>query len=130
MPRKIKNGEFRVKTDDSDEDLYDENGSIRLRAEKFCPLCERSGKDLRLEEHHLVTRRTDRQNTQDICRECHKQIHAFFTNRDLRNPKLELDTVEGLLKNDRFAKALTFIKKLPPGAFMSTDQANSRKKRR
>lgn len=95
---------------------------------KTCPLCEREG--VAFEAHHLQTRRKDRHDTEDICVECHKSIHGLFTQRELRDTRLGLDTIEGLLGNERFAKALTFIKKIPPGSQMKMRQARSRRHRR
>lgn len=93
-----------------------------------CPLCEREVPSL--ESHHLQTRRKDRKDTEGLCQLCHRQVHALFTNTDLRDPRLGLDTVEGLLANERMARAVAFVKKQPPGAWMSTKQSNSAKRRR
>ena len=94
-----------------------------------CPLCKRPVPDL-MEKHHLKTRRTDKKDTSLVCRECHKTIHSLFGNHELRNPILELDTLEGLLANERMQKAIKFIKKIPPGEYMRTRESNHRKKRR
>lgn len=94
----------------------------------MCPLCQRE--DVFMEDHHLQTRRKDKDDVQSICRECHKTIHGLFTQRDLRNSDLGLDTVEGLLANERFQKALTHIKKLAPGAMMRMREARTRRRRK
>lgn len=96
----------------------------------LCPLCERYGPDLRLEEHHLQTRRKSKDDVEEICQECHKTIHGLFTHRELRDSRLGLDTMEGLLANERFAKALNHIKKLPPGTKMKMREAKSRRNKR
>jgi len=80
-----------------------------------------------MEKHHLKTKRVDKKNTELVCRECHKTIHSLFSNTELRNPMLGLDTSEGLLANERMQKAIKFIKKLPPGEFMRTKESNHRK---
>lgn len=90
-----------------------------------CPLCERDVPSL--ESHHLQTRRKD---TEGLCQLCHRQVHALFTNTELRDERLGLDTVEGLLANERMARAVAFVKKQPPGTRMSTKQSNSAKRRR
>lgn len=92
-----------------------------------CPLCLREG--IKFESHHLQTRRKDKSNTESICVECHKTIHGLFTNQQLRDERLGLDVIEGLLENEAFAKALTFIKKVPPGAHMPMKQAKTRRRR-
>ena len=89
-----------------------------------CPLCERDVP--KLEDHHLKTRRKDKEATEGVCNPCHNQIHALFENRDLRNEALGLDTIEGLKENERMAKAIKFIQKQPPGQRVTTRQARRR----
>lgn len=92
----------------------------------ICPLCTR---DLpSLEKHHLKTRRKDRADVEQICRGCHSQIHALFSNTDLRDPRLGLDTIEGLLENDRMIKAIAFVKK-QVGVSVTTDLSNHARRR-
>lgn len=103
----------------------------RLAPESLlCRLCERYGDTLCMEEHHLQTRRKSKEDVEEICQECHKTIHGLFTHRELRDERLGLDTIEGLLANERFAKALTYIKKLMPGTKMKMRQARERRKKR
>jgi hypothetical protein len=93
-----------------------------------CPLCLRE--DIRFENHHLQTKRKDKSDTEKICIECHKTIYGLFTHQQLRDDHLGLDVIEGLLENETFAKALTFIKKVPPGAYMPMRQAKTKRKKR
>lgn len=90
----------------------------------MCPLCERSADEL-MEKHHLRTRRTDKQTTEKVCRECHQAVHGLFSHRELRDPRLGLDTLEGLLENERFRKQLEFIRRVPVGATMRMRQSNN-----
>ena len=83
-----------------------------------------------MEKHHLQTRRKDRAEIERICRECHKTIHALFSNTEIRDPKRELNSVEGILEAPEFAKAVTFIRKVKPGAFMRSKAANQKGRRR
>ena len=83
-----------------------------------CPLCDRDVPGL--ERHHLSTRRKDKEGIEDICPACHDQIHALYTNTELRDERLGLDTIEGLLENERFQKALKFIRKQPVDARVTT----------
>jgi hypothetical protein len=78
-----------------------------------CPLCEREVPCAIMERHHLRT-----------CRECHKTIHGLFTREALRDPRNALDTVAGLLANPQFARALRFIRTVPPGGFMKMKERN------
>lgn len=93
-----------------------------------CPLCLREG--VKFESHHLQTRRKDKADTKDICVECHKTIHGLFSNTQLRDDNSGLGTVEGLIENEEFAKALKFIKKVPPGAHMSMKSSKSKRRKR
>jgi flagellar biosynthesis regulator FlbT len=81
--------------------------------------------DRLMQRHHLETRR-ESDETEEICRECHKTIHGLFSNTMLRNPKLNLNSIEGLMSNERFYKAVKFIRKLEPGDTMQ--MRDSRKK--
>jgi len=80
-------------------------------------------------EHHLKTRRVDKDDTAMLCRECHKTVHGLFDNKELRDSSRGLDTVEGLLADPLIRKALSHIRKLPPGQFMRMYRAGRRKKR-
>lgn len=95
-----------------------------------CPLCGRECPSNIMEKHHLQTRRKDKADTELICRECHKTIHGLFTNTELRDPSMALDTVEGLLENDQFVKAVKFIAKLPPGQRMKMRESKSKQKKK
>ena len=81
---------------------------------KQCPLCKRECPDWLMQRHHLETVR-ESNKTEEICRECHKTIHGLFSNQMLRDERLELNIIDGLLKNERFYKAVKFIRKLEPG---------------
>lgn len=93
-----------------------------------CPLCERDGAPM--EAHHLQTRRKDKEDTEKLCQACHRQVHALFTNAELRDARLNLDTVEGLLADPRMVRAVAFIKKQPPGTKVTTRQSKHAGRRR
>ena len=83
-----------------------------LAAQDFgyrCPLCSRACPADILERHHLRTRRSVKGLVENICRECHKAIHGLFSNTTLRDPKLNLDSVDGLLLDPRLTQALHYI---------------------
>jgi len=93
----------------------------------LCPLCTR---DLpSLEAHHLKTRRKDRGDVERVCRDCHAQIHALFSNTELRDPRLELDTIEGLLGNERMTKAIAFVRRQPVGVAVTTNLSKHARRR-
>jgi len=83
-----------------------------------------------MEKHHLQTRRKDKADTELICRECHKTIHGLWANTELRDDRLGLDTVEGLLEQDQFTKAVKFIAKLTPGKRMKMKESKRKKRKK
>lgn len=95
-----------------------------------CPLCERDCPDQVMEAHHLRTRKRDKTDTEEICTDCHKTIHALFTNQQLGDPRLDLDTVEGLLANEQFARSVRYIAKQPPGSYLRVRESNQRRQKR
>lgn len=95
-----------------------------------CPTCERPAAELVMERHHLKTRRKDRDATEKLCRECHKTVHGLFTQRELRDERLGLDTVDGLLACEKFWRAVEHIKKVSPGAHLKVREARTRRGRR
>lgn len=94
----------------------------------MCPLCQREG--CRMERHHLKTRRKDKSETEDLCSECHKTIHGLFSNTELRDERLGLDTVEGLLADERVSRAVAFIARQPAGTYIRMRESNHRKRKR
>lgn len=78
-----------------------------------CPLCERDCPDARMQRHHLQTRRKDRFDVERICSDCHRAVHALFTNAELRDPELGLDSVDGLLADASFARHVAFVRTVP-----------------
>jgi hypothetical protein len=87
----------------------------------ICPLCQR---DDAMEKHHLRTRKTAKDECESVCRACHVAIHGLFTNQELRDVRLNLDSVDGLLANERFQESLKFIQKLPVGTSMRMRLSN------
>ena len=78
-----------------------------------CALCQRIVPDERIDdpqvvqEHHLRPERRAESPTVLLCRPCHDQIHAVFTNDELRE---EYDTIEALREADRLADYIEWIR--------------------
>jgi len=83
-----------------------------------------------MQRHHLRTRRKDKTATKKVCVDCHKTIHGLFAQSELRDPGLGLDTVEGLLENERLQKAVAYIAKQPAGSFMRMKESRHRRRKR
>lgn len=78
-----------------------------------CALCGREG--VELTEHHLTPKEMGGtfMETALLCRACHRQIHALYTNEDL--VRMGLTTIEALLTDPSVAAYLNYIRKQPPG---------------
>jgi len=78
-----------------------------------CALCrrvvpaERIDDPQAVQEHHLRPERRAESPTVTLCRPCHEQIHALFTNAELREA---YDSVEALRDADRLAGYLDWIR--------------------
>jgi len=83
--------------------------------------------DSLMQRHHLKTKRVDKRTIGKVCRECHKTIHGLFPNKDLRDQKLGLDTLDGIQAHPDFHRAVQFIRKVTPGAFMRMRSAKRRR---
>ncbi|MGF1635072.1 MAG: HNH endonuclease [Phycisphaerae bacterium] len=78
-----------------------------------CQLCGREVPPHLLTLHH--TRPKQRggkaEHRRPLCKPCHKQVHAVFTNKELER---EFDTVEKLQAAERLGPFLTWIRKQKP----------------
>lgn len=74
-----------------------------------CELCER--KVPKLTKHHLVPRSYGGEKTIDVCNLCHSQIHALFSNWELKE---FYNTKEALKESQEFSKFLAWARKQKP----------------
>lgn len=82
--------------------------------------CELCGLKCKTTKHHLIPQqvsrhknkylKTDESNFLWICRECHSQIHAMFTNHELKESYC---TKDALLGNERFHAFVDWRRKHP-----------------
>ena len=78
-----------------------------------CVLCRRVFPDAvrrdpqAIQEHHLRPEERETSPTVTLCRPCHDQIHATFTNEELR---ADFDTVDALRDADRLSGYLSWIR--------------------
>lgn len=77
-----------------------------------CALCHRVVPDERIDdpqvvqEHHLRPEERATSPTVMLCRPCHDQVHAVFTNAELRE---EYDTITALRSADRLQEYINWI---------------------
>ena len=78
-----------------------------------CALCRRAIPAERIDdpqavqEHHLRPEERATSPTVTLCRPCHDQVHAVFTNAELR---AEYDTVAALRDADRLSEYVEWIR--------------------
>ncbi|WP_236329299.1 HNH endonuclease signature motif containing protein [Paenibacillus auburnensis] len=87
---------------------------MKGQAAGTCELCGRS--PLATTVHHLTPREKGgaMQPTALLCKACHRQIHALYTNSDL--VRMDLTTIQALRQDQQIAAYLKWISKQPPGA--------------
>ena len=75
-----------------------------------CELCDRD--EIELTIHHLTPREFGGSHLPIayLCKSCHKQIHALYSNRELT---IRLNTVLWLKDDEALKKYLKWIKKQP-----------------
>lgn len=76
----------------------------------ICELCNRTVSAIT--KHHLIPleKGGKKFETLSLCRTCHEQIHALFTNRELA---VYYHTLESLKKDQKIIKFLRFIENIP-----------------
>jgi 5-methylcytosine-specific restriction protein A len=76
-----------------------------------CELCRRRIEGVRdpqaVQTHHLRPEERQTSPTATLCRPCHEQVHALFTNAELRE---SFDTVDALREADRLQKYIAWIR--------------------
>ncbi|MEK3904226.1 MULTISPECIES: HNH endonuclease [unclassified Paenibacillus] len=87
---------------------------MTARALDTCELCGRS--PLATTVHHLIPREKGGSllPTALLCKACHRQIHALYTNSDL--VVLGLTTLDSLRSDPQIAAYLKWIMRQAPGA--------------
>ena len=97
-----------------------------------CALCRRVVPDEVIDdpqvvqEHHLRPEERATSPTVMLCRPCHEQIHAIFTNEELRK---DYDTIEKLRKADRVQDYVAWIRGTDKLDIKVTTSKRERKRR-
>ena len=61
-----------------------------------------------------------------LCQDCHKQIHALYTNKELA---MRLNTIAALEKDERVARYLRYIKNQPPNKNITIKKSRAVRKK-
>lgn len=80
-----------------------------------CELCERETQTLT--GHHLIPKEKGGRDyhVAYLCKTCHAQIHALFTNLEL---SYRFYTIEKLKKDERIIRYLSFVEKHPGDTYI------------
>lgn len=87
-----------------------------------CALCGRTGVETTV--HHLTPKEMGGSllPTAELCKPCHKQIHALYTNEELA---VRLSTLEELKADEQIRRYLRWIRKQAPGALPRTRKSRA-----
>jgi hypothetical protein len=91
----------------------------------LCPLCERP--NYFPSDHHLIPKSRGGRVTKTICADCHRAIHATFSNKELEKT---YHTVEALLAHPDFAKVIAFLRRQDPRRRFKTIRTKERQRHR
>ncbi|MFW5794626.1 MAG: HNH endonuclease [Bacillota bacterium] len=100
--------------------------------------CEMCGRDkLIITAHHLIPKTThtskyvkknfsdERKDlTIDLCKACHKTLHATFTEKELAR---SYNTLDSLMKSELIAKFIKWVKKQPTNRKIKVNWTNNRR---
>lgn len=73
-----------------------------------CKLCSRKLPLEYITEHHLEPENRKNSDTVNLCQPCHDQVHAVFTNNELKN---SYNSIDALKESDRLQDYIDWISK-------------------
>ena len=88
-----------------------------------CELCRHEYERRELTKHHVVPKSRGGTDTVLLCRPCHKQVHALFTEKEL---EAEYDTLAKLEAAEALQPFLRFIRKRKPTKKIGVKTAKSK----
>jgi len=92
----------------------------------ICELCHRENLELTI--HHLTPKEEGgtRLPTANLCKGCHKHIHALYTNQELA---FRLSTISLLQDDEQIKKYIKWIQKQPSSRFITSKKSNDKKRK-
>ena len=89
-----------------------------------CPLCDRHVPAWQITLHHLTPKERGgkAEHRTPMCRPCHKQVHALFSNKHLER---QYQSIESLRAAPELGPFLKWIRKQKPGRNFRTIQSNT-----
>lgn len=92
-----------------------------------CPLCGRPLGTENIDRHHLVPKSRKGRVQEPIHKICHRKIHATFTEKQLEKT---YHTWESLRAEPAISEFVTWVQKKEPGYYDTSDDKNTKRKRR
>src|SRR5688572_9481968 len=94
---------------------------------EVCTLCERTVPADLITLHHLMPKQRGgaHGDRTPLCKPCHKQLHALFTNKELEKQYASLDSLKGAAELQPFLK---WIRKQKADRNFRTIDSNRRSK--
>ena len=89
-----------------------------------CPLCERP--NYWPSDHHMVPKSRGGKATTTLCADCHRAIHATFSNKELER---EYSTAEALMTHEGFRRLVNFIARQDGKVRTATNRVQRRRGR-
>lgn len=99
----------------------------QLRKEEIaynCPICGRGVPETT--DHHLIPKSRGGKILITICLDCHRSIHAFFSNKELEDT---YHTVPALMSHEGFRKHIKWLSKQDPNRRYKTKRRDGNEKR-
>lgn len=98
-----------------------------MNEEYVCELCKRKGVP-KVTEHHLIPREEGGKDGEVawLCENCHRQIHALYTNKELA---VNLNTLNSLENDEQVIKYLKYIRKQPASKKVRVSKSKNLRKR-
>ena len=92
-----------------------------------CELCQRE--NITLTKHHALPKEEggDVEDIVMICSDCHRQIHALYTNKELA---IRLNTLQALQADEKLQKFVKFIQKQSAQKKVRVKKSQERKQKR
>lgn len=96
-----------------------------LLPDPACVICRHDYERRELTKHHLVPKSRKGRKTVLVCRPCHRQIHALYTEKELER---DYGTLEELLQADELQPWIRWVRRRKPQGRVAV--RTSRRKRR
>ena len=91
-----------------------------------CPLCGHFYEPREITKHHLVPKSRKGKITVGLCRVCHNQIHAHYTEKELEK---SFGTLEELLSAPKLQEFLKWVRKRKPTSHIKTKTSKKKGKK-